>query len=288
MPSSYGPSQSVTDGTPLSSPHYDKFQAPSLGAKDFMDMSRWMMAINDKETSEGLLKKRKFETSELEELSEKIEYVNGFAPAYRYQTPTDILLLAGDHGPSVPAHKLLLATRSKILNHIPNSYGSKAPSNQVNTITLHELNQEELESLLDFLYNADLPEEKMNKHAYSLYVAANKYGIPYLEKFCVRHMLKSLSSANAIDVLEIADAHSSQTLKDNVMNYIAKNRRDIIFSAQFEALALKNPNLCVQISRASLKDENKKSVINVKKNINSSATREVCMKQNLAIRRRDK
>ncbi|KAL6291012.1 hypothetical protein ACE6H2_008522 [Prunus campanulata] len=155
-PSPYGPSQSVTDGTPLSSPHYDKFQAPSLGAKDFMEM----MAINDKETSEGLLKKRKSETSELEELSEKIEYVNGFAPAYRYQTPTDILLLAGDHGPSVPAHKLLLANRSKILNHIPNSYGSKAPSNQVNTITLHELNHEELESLLDFLYNADCLKKK--------------------------------------------------------------------------------------------------------------------------------
>ncbi|KAM1406675.1 hypothetical protein ACFXTH_001324 [Malus domestica] len=230
-------------------------------------------ASNAKQTSEGLLQKSKFETLDLEELHEKIEYLNGFAPAYRDHAPTDILLHPGDNGPAIPAHKLLLATRSKILN-IPNTEGcSKAPTNQVDNITLPELNHEELKSLVDFLYNADLLEDQMNKHVFSLSVAATKYGIPYLGRFCVRHMLNSLSSTNALDALEVADACSYQALKDNVLDYIAKNMSDVVFSAQFEALALKNPKLSVQVSRASFKGEKEKSAINVKKNITQAGLR---------------
>ncbi|XP_008381622.1 BTB/POZ domain-containing protein At1g01640-like [Malus domestica] len=230
-------------------------------------------ASNAKQTSEGLLQKRKFETLDLEELHEKIEYLNGFAPAYRDHAPTDILLHPGDNGPTIPAHKLLLATRSKILN-IPNTEGcSKAPTNQVDNITLPELNHEELKSLVDFLYNADLLEDQMNKHVFSLSVAATKYGIPYLGRFCVRHMLNSLSSTNALDALEVADACSYQALKDNVLDYIAINMSDVVFSAQFEALALKNPKLSVQVSRASIKGEKEKSAINVKKNITQAGLR---------------
>lgn len=125
-------------------------------------------------------------------------------------------------------------------------------------IALPELNHEKLKSLVDVLYNPDLLEDQMNKHVFSLSVAATKYGIPYLGRFCVRHMLNSLSSANALDALEVADACSYQALKDNVLDYIAINMSDVVFSAQFEALAHKNPKLSVQVSRASFKGEKKK------------------------------
>ena len=58
------------------------------------------------------------------------------------------------------------------------SDGCKAPPND--TITLPELNTEELESLLGFLYSGNLPLDKLEKHVYSLFVAADKYEIPYL------------------------------------------------------------------------------------------------------------
>ncbi|PQQ06390.1 BTB/POZ domain-containing protein [Prunus yedoensis var. nudiflora] len=193
-----------------------------------------------------------------EELNEKIKFLSGFVVAFRDQIHTDIQLHSGDNGPPIPAHRALLAIRSEIFNNMLDSDGCKAPPNDA--VTLPELNHEELESLLEFLYNGDLHEEKMNKQVYSLFLAADKYGISYLQKLCERHMLKSLSTANALDVLEVADVCLCLTLKENALDFIVKNMHDIIFSAKYDAFALKNPHLCVQISRASLMDAKRNSV----------------------------
>ncbi|KAH0994327.1 hypothetical protein GBA52_018191 [Prunus armeniaca] len=193
-----------------------------------------------------------------EELNEKIKFLSGFVVAFRDQIHTDIQLHPGDNGPPIPAHRALLAIRSEIFNNMLDSDGCKAPPNDA--VTLPELNHEELESLLEFLYNGDLHEEKMNKHVYSLFLAADKYGISYLQKLCESHMLKSLSTANALDVLEVADVCSCLTLKENALDFIVKNMHDIVFSAKYDAFALKNPHLCVQISRASLMDAKRNSV----------------------------
>ncbi|CAN6705328.1 unnamed protein product [Malus baccata var. baccata] len=195
-----------------------------------------------------------------EELNEKIRLLSGFSVALRDKIHTDILLQPGDDDPPVPAHRALLAIRLEIFNNILDLDGCKAPPND--TIKLPELNHEELESLLEFLYHGDLSEEKMNKHIYSLSLAADKYGISYLQKLRERHMHKSLSSANALDVLEVADVCSSLTLRENALEYIVKNMHDIIFSAKYDTFALKNPHLCVQISRASLiMDDKRNSVV---------------------------
>ncbi|KAH0979594.1 hypothetical protein GBA52_006771 [Prunus armeniaca] len=193
-----------------------------------------------------------------EELNEKIKFLSGFVVAFRDQIHTDIQLHPGDNGPPIPAHRALLAIRSEIFNNMLDSDGCKAPPNDA--VTLPELNHEELESLLEFLYNGDLHEEKMNKHVYSLFLAADKYGISYLQKLCESHMLESLSTANALDVLEVADGCSCLTLKENALDFIVKNMHDIVFSAKYDAFALKNPHLCVQISRASLMDAKRNSV----------------------------
>ncbi|KAL0291311.1 UNVERIFIED_CONTAM: BTB/POZ domain-containing protein [Sesamum angustifolium] len=68
------------------------------------------------------------------------------------------------------------------------------------------------------------------------------------------HMLGSLNSSNALDVLEISDTCSNQSLKETALNFIVRNMEDIVFSARFDAFALKNPHLTVQITRASFMD----------------------------------
>ncbi|KAL0299356.1 UNVERIFIED_CONTAM: BTB/POZ domain-containing protein [Sesamum radiatum] len=187
-----------------------------------------------------------------EELNEKIIYLSGFAAAFRDHIHTDIQVKPGNNQPSIPAHRALLAARSGIFRNILDSDECKAPPNQ--TITLAELNYEELESLLEFLYSGSLPKEKVEKHVYSLSIAADKYEIPFLQKFCEHHMLGSLNSSNALDVLEISDTCSNQSLKETALNFIVRNMEDIVFSARFDAFALKNPHLTVQITRASFMD----------------------------------
>ncbi|KAF3433307.1 hypothetical protein FNV43_RR24409 [Rhamnella rubrinervis] len=187
-----------------------------------------------------------------DELNEKIKFLSEFVAAFKDQIHTDILLKPGNNGPPVPAHKALMAIRSEVFRNMLDSDECKAPAND--TITLTELNHEELEALLEFLYNGCLAEEKMNRLVYPLSLAADKYHIPYLRKLCERHMLKSLNSSNVLDVLEIADVCAYQALKETALKYIVMNMEEIVFSAAFDSFAIKNPHLSVQITRASLMD----------------------------------
>lgn len=186
-----------------------------------------------------------------EELEEKIDFLGEFAAAFRHRIHTDIQLKPGSAAsPSVSAHRALLATRSEIFKNLLESDGCKTAP--MDAITLSELSHEELESLMEFLYSGDLAEEKVKKHVYSLAMAGDKYAIPYLQKFCERYMLKSLNCGSALDVLEIAEICSCRVLKESALDFIVRNLEEIVFSSGFEAFALKNPHLSVQITRASL------------------------------------
>ncbi|KAG6418561.1 hypothetical protein SASPL_120765 [Salvia splendens] len=214
-------------------PNNNNLLSSSNSNKGFTNALKWVKEMKEME----------------EELNEKISYLEGFAAALKDQIHTDIQIIPGNNEPSIPAHRALLATRSAIFRNVLDSDECKAPANQ--TITLAELNHEELESLLEFLYSGSLPKEKVEKHVYSLAIAADKYEIPFLQKFCENKMLGSLNSSNALDILEVSDTCSNLNLKETALNFIVRNMEDIVFSARFDAFALKNPHLTVHITRAS-------------------------------------
>ncbi|XP_022747546.1 BTB/POZ domain-containing protein At3g56230-like [Durio zibethinus] len=193
-----------------------------------------------------------------DDLNKKISFLSGLVVAFRDQIHTDIQLKPGDNGPCIPAHRALLAARSEIFRNMLDSDGCKAPPSD--TITLPELNTEELESLLEFLYSGNLPLDKLENHVYSLFAAADKYEIPYLQDFCEQFMLSSLNTCNVLEILEISDVCSNKTLKETALNFIVRNIEDIVFSAKYEAFAPKNPHLGMQITRAFLTDAKTKRI----------------------------
>ncbi|KAI3519700.1 hypothetical protein L2E82_31971 [Cichorium intybus] len=195
-----------------------------------------------------------------EEMNQKLGFLSGFIDAFRDQMHTDILIKPGNDAPSIPAHRALLATRSNIFRNMLDSDGCKAAPSD--TIILPELNHEEVESLLEFLYSGDLAKEKLEKHLYSLSIAADKYEIPFLQKFCENRMLEILNTNNALDILEIADTTCNRNLKETALSFVVKNMEDIVFATRFDVFALKNPHLTVQITRASfLEIKNRRSDI---------------------------
>ncbi|KAI3748898.1 hypothetical protein L6452_12314 [Arctium lappa] len=187
-----------------------------------------------------------------EESNQKLGYLSGFIAAFRDQIHTDILIKPGNDAPSIPAHRALLATRSSIFKNMLDSDGCKAAPNDM--ITLSELNHEEVESMLEFLYSGDLGKEKLDKHLYSLAIAADKYEITFLQKFCENRMLEVLNASNALDILEISDTTCNRSLKETALSFVVKNMEDIVFAPRFDVFALKNPHLTVQITRASFLD----------------------------------
>ncbi|KAK1355020.1 BTB/POZ domain-containing protein [Heracleum sosnowskyi] len=198
-----------------------------------------------------------------EELNEKLRFLGGFISAFKDHIHTDIYVKPGDFGPSIPAHRALLASRSSIFkNMLESDSYITADHPPGGTITLAELYYEELQCLLEFLYNGNLSKEKVEKHVYSLSIAADKYEIPYLQKFCENQMRRCLNLSNVLDVLEISDTCSNLILREEALNFIVRNMGEIIFLPSFEEFALKNPHLNVQITRASfLENKNTRNVI---------------------------
>ncbi|KAK8519662.1 hypothetical protein V6N11_064820 [Hibiscus sabdariffa] len=217
--------------TPTASSCKAQAQAQPLG-----NLSKWITNMKERE----------------EDLNKKISFLSGLIVAFRDQIHTDIHLRPGNDAPLIPAHRALLAARSEIFRNMLDSDGCKAPASD--TITLPELNTEELECLLEFLYSGNLGLDKLEKHVYSLFVAADKYEIPYLLDFCERYMLSSLNASNVLEILEISDACSNKTLKETALNFIVRNMEDIVFSGDYDVFAPKNPHLGMQITRAFLID----------------------------------
>ncbi|XP_047946019.1 BTB/POZ domain-containing protein At3g56230-like [Salvia hispanica] len=216
--------------------------SPSISNKRFVKALKWMKLQEEKIKLED----------------EKMTYLSGFATALKDQIHTDIQVMAGDNEPPIPAHRGLFAMRSTIFCNMLDSDECKAPANQ--TITLPELNHEELEALLEFLYSGSVPKEKMEKHVCSLVLAAYKYEIPFLQKFCENEMLGSLNLSNVLNILEISDTCNNKNLKETTLNFIVRNVEEIVFSPGFDDFALKNPHLNTEITRASITNNKKRKI----------------------------
>ncbi|MCL7024290.1 hypothetical protein MKW94_014801 [Papaver nudicaule] len=192
----------------------------------------------------------------MDERQELIGFHNDTAEAFRDGIYSDIQVKPSS-GPSIPAHKFVLETRSEILKTMLASDLCKAAPDE--SIFLPEFNHEELETFLEFLYRGYLATEKFEKHSCSLLIAADKYGIPHLLKFCERELIKLLHSSNALKVLEISDVVSNETLKLAALKFILLQYKEIVLTPAFDEFAKKNPQLVVQITRASLtREENMK------------------------------
>ncbi|CAN1255187.1 BTB/POZ domain-containing protein At3g56230 [Linum perenne] len=231
-----GPSSTI-DHHPAQS-HKPNSNTATCKPQPLANLPRWIKSMKDKE----------------DELTDKIDFLSNFVDMFRSQLLTDIYLRPGtDAAPSIPAHRALLAARSEIFKTMLDTEAWKAPAND--TITLPELNYDELESLLEFLYSGSLPREKLERNVYSLTLAADKYEIPYLLNFCRRHMLKTLDSSTALEVLEISEAVcSSNELKEAALRYVVKNMDELAFSGKYDVFVARNPHLAVQVTRAFLVD----------------------------------
>ncbi|CAN8254481.1 unnamed protein product [Cochlearia groenlandica] len=185
-----------------------------------------------------------------DEQKKRIVFLSSFVSSFEEQLHTDILLKPGDDGPPIPTHRALLASKSEIFKNI--LYSDECKTAPEHGITLHELKSEELKALLEFLYTGTLASDKLEKHVYALFLAADKYMFHYLQEFCEKHMLSSLDISSVLDVLDVSDLGSSKNLKEVALGYVVKNMEDVVFSEKYEVFSQKNHHLCVQITREFL------------------------------------
>ncbi|ESQ30840.1 hypothetical protein EUTSA_v10011969mg, partial [Eutrema salsugineum] len=158
-----------------------------------------------------------------------------------------------DEGSALSAHKLVLGSRSEVFKKILESDEVKTSANPVETVTLSEMTQEGLEALVEFMYSdGSMLSEKVKQHVRSLYLVADKYEILHLRDLCRDELISSLNSSNALEFLELAQIPFDKVLNDAAFNYIIRKISMIASSDEFKLFVTNNPNLSVEIMKASL------------------------------------
>lgn len=123
---------------------------------------------------------------------------------------------------------------------------------QIETVTLSELKQEELEALVEFIYNnRSVLSEKEKKHAQTLFVAAGKYDIPHLRDLCRQELLSTLKLGNVINILEVSLSPFDEALNDAAAIYVVRNLLEICDTVEFKLFVGKNPDLTIDIMKSS-------------------------------------
>ncbi|KAJ0258248.1 BTB/POZ domain-containing protein [Hirschfeldia incana] len=182
-------------------------------------------------------------------------YSSGYAKILKQKWHTDLRLKAGDSNDfaDISAHKLVLAARSDVFKKMPESEVTKASSDH-ETLNFSEMRHEELEILVEFMYNdhGSVSSSKLKKHVRSLYLAAERYEIPHLRDLCRNELISSLSSSNALYVLELSQVPLDEPLNDAVLSFIARNIHTFLDSIEFKMFVARNPNLAVEITKAFL------------------------------------
>ncbi|KAI3993605.1 hypothetical protein MKX01_002618 [Papaver californicum] len=187
----------------------------------------------------------------IEVAKEREDYlIGGLNVAFKEGTYSDIQVKPGN-GPSIPAHRFLLATRSEVFRNMLASDTCKAAP--VDSISLPEFNHEELEIFLELLYCGHLAKEKFKSHFFCLALASHKYVIPHLQKFCEKEILNLLDSSTALKVLEISEICSNEAVKVAALNSVLSHSEEIYYSPGYEEFARQNPHLMVHITRAHSK-----------------------------------
>ncbi|CAA7054367.1 unnamed protein product [Microthlaspi erraticum] len=180
-------------------------------------------------------------------------FSGGFANVLEEQWQVDLQLKAGDsdEGATISAHKLVLAARSKVFRKMLEHEEFKA-SFGMETITLSEMKHEEVKALVEFMYSDDsMP--CCGVHARSLYLAAGKYEIPHLRDLCRKQLISSLNESNALDILELAQIPFENALNEAALGCIKTNITKIASTDEFKLFAASNPNLSVEIIKASFR-----------------------------------
>ncbi|CAL9243813.1 unnamed protein product, partial [Arabidopsis halleri] len=176
----------------------------------------------------------------------RVGFLGDFVTAFEKGIYTDIIVKPGGDGPGIPAHRAILAVKSKVFSYMLASDEFKTSIEK--SITIPELSYEELKTLLEFFYSGVL--SFANIHNRALYLAADKYDIEYLQDVCRNQLIFSISVSNVLDILELSSIPSDKILMEYAISFIVKHMEEIINSNGYKTFVRRNPDLSLDITKA--------------------------------------
>ncbi len=128
------------------------------------------------------------------------------------------------------AHRLILQ------HHSPELAALCATSEGMTPILINDVKSDVFRHLLYYVYGGKISEEEFKTHSKDLINAADKYGVTNLKLAAEVWFVHNteLTVENVIDNLLYADAMSCALLKETVMDFIVKNKKEVMETVSFQ------------------------------------------------------
>ena len=104
---------------------------------------------------------------------------------------------------------------------------------------------EVINEVFHFIYTKNI--NNFENLAEELIVAANKFQIFELKDLCEEYLCKNLTNETVIKYFVISDIVQAQKLKGLALEFIITNRKELINSAEFQAMVQHYPHLKDQV-----------------------------------------
>ena len=170
--------------------------------------------------------------------------VPDLTPALKDDTYSDCILVCGEE--TFKAHKLILATRSSVFRAM---FDSDMIEGRESRVVVKDLEVPVVKGMLKYLYSNQVEEEISS----GLLEAAEKYDLQGLKSACEGILKKSITKANAVDILNMADLFRAEELKKASIQFFIENRNDMEINLKSLSAKL-NPELLERVFQAFVKN----------------------------------
>jgi len=144
-------------------------------------------------------------------------------------------------GKPVYAHKLLCMRCS----YFRAMFDGQMREAQQKTITIPNISHRVFLTLLEYLYTDEV--EISLDMAMDLFVAADQFGVERLKRLCEKKILISINIDNAATILQAANMHIADGLRQSCMDFILRHFDAVSKTAAFEEMGRSNVELVFEI-----------------------------------------
>ncbi|XP_051173139.1 speckle-type POZ protein-like [Leptopilina boulardi] len=141
---------------------------------------------------------------------------NNFLPFLNNNNLSDVVFQIENE--VIPAHKLMLASVSPVFDSM---FAHQMRENITNIVQIENADPNAFKEMLRYIYTGEI--ENLKNVVFGLYELADKYDITKLRLICEEFFERCLSIDNVIGILEHADRHNSQDLKNECIVFIDRN-----------------------------------------------------------------
>ncbi|XP_054713332.1 speckle-type POZ protein-like [Uloborus diversus] len=177
------------------------------------------------------------------------ELAENIGNAFEHGRLSDVTLKVGEH--QFQAHKIILASRSRVFDGM---FDSGMKESKENVVEILDMELSTAKEMLQYIYTGKLEELTMER-ALVLYVAADRYDLQELRRWCKEFILENVSHHDVCRVAELAELHTDEDLAKAARRVFKENSKIILISKTWRDFAKNNPVLYSNIMEETLLSE---------------------------------